>query len=380
MPESMILFLDRELLGNTVLAWLTALGLATVVFFAALTARRVLLGRARAFASRKATGVAEMLPRLVLKTSLLVVVTVALVVGTLRLDLPVRAERIVQVLVVMMVAIQVVLYGAVLVDYLVAEFVRRNRTGNDATDASLATTMTAVRFLGLVVLYAAVALLALDNLGIDVTAMIAGLGVGGIAVALAVQNILGDLFGSLSIVMDKPFVVGDFIIVGDKMGTVEKIGLKTTRVRALGGEQLIFSNSDLLGSRIQNYKRMNERRIVFGFGVEYGTTPELLERVPGIVREAIERQTQTRFDRAHFKAFGASSLDFEAVYYMLVPDFNAYMDVQQAVNLELFRRLRDEGVSFAFPTQTLHVASSVPLRAELIEGREPRRVGTNGHA
>jgi len=380
MPESMIAFLDREFLGNTVLAWATALGLATVVFFAALMARRVLLGRARAFASRKATGVAEMLPRLVLKTSLLVVVTVALVVGTLRLDLPVRAERIVQVLVVMMVAIQVVLYGAVLVDYLVAEFVRRNRTGNDATDASLATTMTAVRFLGLVVLYAAVALLALDNLGIDVTAMIAGLGVGGIAVALAVQNILGDLFGSLSIVMDKPFVVGDFIIVGDKMGTVEKIGLKTTRVRALGGEQLIFSNSDLLGSRIQNYKRMNERRIVFGFGVEYGTTPELLERMPGIVREAIERQTQTRFDRAHFKGFGASSLDFEAVYYMLVPDFNAYMDVQQAVNLELFRRLRDEGVNFAFPTQTLHVASSVPLRTELLEGREPRRVGANGHA
>jgi small-conductance mechanosensitive channel len=381
MPESVNAFLDREFLGNTVAAWLWAALMAGAVFTIAWVARRILLNRARAFASRKATGVAEMLPRLVLRTSVLVVFVVALVVGTLRLTLPPTAERFVQVLVVVMVAIQAALYGAVLVDFAVAEFVRRNKSGNDATDASLATTMGAVRFLGLVILYAAVVLLALDNLNIDVTAMIAGLGVGGIAVALAVQNILGDLFGSLSIVLDKPFVVGDFIIVGDKMGTVEKIGLKTTRVRALGGEQLIFSNSDLLASRIQNYKRMNERRIVFAFGVEYGTTPEQLEKIPAIVKDAILHQDRTRFDRAHFKAFGASSLDFEAVYFMLVPDFNAYMDVQQGINLELFRRLRDEGVSFAFPTQTLHVASAAVLRTEVThDDRERGRIASNGHA
>jgi small-conductance mechanosensitive channel len=372
-------FLAREFLGNTVSAWLWAGLMAAAVFTAAWVARRILLARARAFATRKATGVAEMLPRLVLRTSVLVVFIVALVVGTLRLTLPPTLERFVQVLVVIMVAIQAALYGAVLVDFAVSEFIRRHKSGNDATDASLATTMGAVRFLGLVILYAAVALLALDNLNIDVTAMIAGLGVGGIAVALAVQNILGDLFGSLSIVLDKPFVVGDFIIVGDKMGTVEKIGLKTTRVRALGGEQLIFSNSDLLGSRIQNYKRMNERRIVFGFGVEYGTTPEQLEKIPAIVKDAVLHQSRTRFDRAHFKAFGASSLDFEAVYFMLVPDFNAYMDVQQGINLELFRRLKELGVSFAFPTQTLHLASATPLRAE-VAGRDRAPVASNGHA
>jgi small-conductance mechanosensitive channel len=381
MPESLNAFLDREFLGNTVAAWLWAAVMAAAVFTIAWVARRILLSRARAFASRKATGVAEMLPRLVLRTSVLVVFVVALVVGTLRLTLPPTLERFVQVLVVVMVAIQAALYGAVLVDFAVSEFIRRHKSGNDATDASLATTMGAVRFLGLVILYAAVALLALDNLNIDVTAMIAGLGVGGIAVALAVQNILGDLFGSLSIVLDKPFVVGDFIIVGDKMGTVEKIGLKTTRVRALSGEQLIFSNMDLLGSRIQNYKRMNERRIVFSFRVEYGTPAEQLERIPVIVRQAIESQQRTRFDRAHFQKFGDFSLDFEAVYYMLVPDYNAFMDVQQAVNLEIYRRLQSDGVRFAIPTHKLHLASAAVLRTEAITTAPDRaRVASNGHA
>jgi small-conductance mechanosensitive channel len=200
-------------------------------------------------------------------------------------------------------------------------------------------------------------LLAMENLGIDVTAMIAGLGVGGIAVALAVQNILGDLFGSLSIVLDKPFVVGDFIIVGDKLGTVEKIGLKTTRLRALSGEQLIFSNMDLLSSRIQNFKRMSERRVLFSFGVEHSTPIEQVQRIPGIIREAIESQERTRFDRAHFFKFGESSLDFEAVYFMLVPDYNSFMDVQQKVNFELLRRLKADGVVFAQPVRKLHLMS-----------------------
>jgi small-conductance mechanosensitive channel len=153
-----------------------------------------------------------------------------------------------------------------------------------------------------------------DNLGIDVTAMVAGLGVGGIAVALAVQNILGDLFASLSIIIDKPFVVGDFIIVGGEfMGTVEHIGIKTTRVRSLGGEQIIFSNNDLLQSRVRNYKRMYERRVVFGFRVLYQTTAEQLERIPEIVKKIIEGLDKVRFDRAHFFKFGDSSLDFEGL-------------------------------------------------------------------
>jgi small-conductance mechanosensitive channel len=179
--------------------------------------------------------------------------------------------------------------------------------------------------------------------------------VGGIAVALAAQNILGDLFSSMSIVLDKPFVLGDFIIVGDLMGTVEKIGLKTTRIKSLSGEQLVFSNSDLLNSRIRNFKRMQERRAVFSIGVTYETPYEKLQTIPATIREVIESQELARFDRAHFASYGDFALVFEIVYYMKRPEYDLYMDTQQAINLELFRRFAESGIAFAYPTQTVHL-------------------------
>ena len=200
-------------------------------------------------------------------------------------------------------------------------------------------------------------MLALDNFGFNITTLVASLGIGGIAVALAVQNILGDLFASLSIALDKPFVNGDFVVIDDMMGTVKHIGLKTTRIQSLGGEELIFSNGDLLKSRIRNYKRMAERRIVFEIGVVFGTPAEKLRHINDIVRDVVGSHADARLDRTHFKKIGASSLDFEVVYYVLVPDYNRYMDVQQAINLQLIERLDAQGIDFAFPTQTLHIAS-----------------------
>jgi len=197
--------------------------------------------------------------------------------------------------------------------------------------------------------------IALDNLGFNISAMIAGLGVTGIIIGLAVQNIVGDLFSSFCIIFDKPFEVGDFIIVGDFMGVVENIGIKTTRLTSLGGEQLVFSNSDLTGSRIRNYKRMAKRRVVFSFGVEYDTETEKLESIPEAVKTIIGDLDDAAFDRAHFHKFGDSSLDFEVVYYVLSSDYNKYMDIQQAINFAIFSRFNNEGINFAFPTQTLHV-------------------------
>ncbi len=207
------------------------------------------------------------------------------------------------------------------------------------------------------VIWVVALLLLLDNLGVNITTLVASLGIGGIAVALALQNILGDLFASLSIAMDKPFLVGDFIVVDDLMGTVRHIGLKTTRIKSLGGEELVFSNNDLLKSRVRNYKRMAERRVVFGFGVTYDTPPETLESLVAAVRRIIEAKDGTRFDRAHFKNFGASNLDFEAVYCILSADYNAFMDAQQRINLALLRHCNEHGINFAFPTQTIHVAT-----------------------
>ncbi len=233
---------------------------------------------------------------------------------------------------------------------------RRLSSSKGLNQAARATTRPILAFLGRIVLWALVGLLLLDNMGLNVTALVASLGIGGIAVALAVQNILGDLFASLSIAMDQPFVVGDFIIVDDLMGTVEHVGLKTTRIRSLSGEQIIFSNNDLLKSRIRNYKRMQERRVVFSVGVKYDTPAALLEMIPEIIAQAIRIQAATRFDRAHLKSFGPYSIDYESVYYVVEPDFNLYMDMQQAINLCLVREFHEHGISFAFPTQTLHLA------------------------
>ncbi|MBW1761333.1 MAG: mechanosensitive ion channel family protein, partial [Deltaproteobacteria bacterium] len=225
----------------------------------------------------------------------------------------------------------------------------------DETDGANRMTMNALSFLGRIALWALVLLLILDNLGVDVTALVAGLGIGGIAIALAVQNVLSDLFASLSIVLDKPFIPGDFVVVGDMAGSVEHIGIKTTRIRSISGEQLIFSNADLLGSRIRNFGRMRERRVVFSLGVTYQTPADKLEGIPGMIRESIEAQDQVRFDRSHFASYGDSALNFETVYYVGSSDYATHMDILQAVNLAIYRKFASEGIEFAYPTQTLFV-------------------------
>lgn len=194
-----------------------------------------------------------------------------------------------------------------------------------------------------------------DNLGYNVTTIVAGLGIGGIAIALAAQNILGDLFNYFVIFLDRPFEVGDSINVDGKAGTVEYIGIKTTRVRSLTGEQLVFSNSDLTKSRIHNLKRMERRRVVFTLGVVYETSPDQLAKIPALIEEIIRKEELTTFDRAHFARFGSYSLDFEIVYFVETADYLVYMNVQQQVNLKIFKAFADAGIQFAYPTQTVLV-------------------------
>lgn len=236
-------------------------------------------------------------------------------------------------------------------------------------DPSTTSALSILSFIARTVAWAILLLLLLDNLGFDVNALVAGLGIGGIAIGLALQNILGDLFASLSIVLDKPFQVGDFVVIDDFSGTVENIGLKTTRLRSLGGEVLVFSNGDLTKSRLRNYKLMNERRIPFTFGLTFDATPEQLEQVPAAVKKVIGAQPQARFDRAHFTGFGDSSLDFEVVYWMQTPDYAAYRDVQQAVNLGLMREFAVLGVDFAFPTRTLMFSKQSPVAVSLAQAQ-----------
>lgn len=193
----------------------------------------------------------------------------------------------------------------------------------------------------------------LDNLGFQISTVIATLGIGGVAVALAAQAILKDLFSYFSILFDRPFEPGDFIIIGDFLGTVEHIGVKTTRIRSLSGEQLVFSNSDLTDSRIRNYKRMARRRVVFKIGVTYQTSQEQVQNIPSIVKDIIDSIELAALDRVHFSAFGDFSLVFEIVYYVESSEYNKYMDIQQQINLKLKQEFEARGIEFAYPTQSL---------------------------
>ncbi|NJN17119.1 MAG: mechanosensitive ion channel family protein [Oscillochloris sp.] len=329
------------------------LGVAAAILFAVALVRFVILRRFRGIAQRSSVFFDDAIVYAAEATRLSILLIPALYCGSTFLELPGVVRLWLRVIAIAFLLLQAAFWG----NAIVVAWVERFREQNLANNAGAVSTVRILSFVARVVLYSVLLLLALDNIpGVEITSLIAGLGIGGIAVALAVQNILSDIFASLTITLDKPFVLGDFIIVGDYLGTVEQIGIKTTRLRSLSGEQLIFANSDLLNSRIRNFQRMQERRIVFSVGVLYETPAARLRIIPQILRDAVEAQEQVRFDRAHFRTFADFSLDFEVVYYVLSSDYNLYMDIQQAINLMIFDRFEAEQIGFAYPTQQLYVS------------------------
>jgi small-conductance mechanosensitive channel len=342
-------FFDRVFYHNSVRAWMIALSLTLVVLIILRLLKGIIHRRLAIFSRRTLTKADDLVADLVGRTKFFFLLTLSLYAGSQVLDLPGTLKTVLEKVVTVGLLLQGVVWVSAVIDFWIA----RSREGKGEEDQADRSAFSTLGFLGRIVLWAGAVLLILDNLGVHVTALIAGLGVGGIAVALAAQNILGDLFASMSIILDKPFVVGDFIIVGDMLGTVEHVGLKTTRVRSLGGEQIVFANSDLLKSRILNFKRMSQRRIVFSLGVTYQTPIEKLEAIPRMIRSIVEAQANARFDRSHFREYGNSAILFENVYFVTIPDYAVYMDVQQAINLAIFRKFAEEGIEFAYPTQTV---------------------------
>jgi small-conductance mechanosensitive channel len=336
--------------GDNYHRWLTAVGVALAAFIILRLLRRLLARHVGRLAKSRPDGWLADAERLLQRTKTWFLLVMACCGGALGFGVSPDGQKTVALVAVTALLLQAAFWADTLLSGAITRLTSRRRE----TDAAGVTTLTALGFLGRLAIWTAAVLWVLSNLGIDVTAMVAGLGIGGIAVALAAQNILGDLFASASIVLDRPFVLGDFIVVDDKKGVVEYIGLKTTRLRSLSGEQLVFSNADLLKSRLHNYKRMSQRRAAFTIDVTYDTPPDKVAAVPGILRQAVEAQPLTRFDRAHFARFGEYSLVFEVVYYVLSSEYNVYMDVQQEVNLAILRRFAAEGIDFAFPTRTLY--------------------------
>lgn len=344
-------FADVVFLGNTLALWAQALGVAAATLGALWLARRLLTRRLGALAARTANRVDDLFVLLVQRTRTFALAVVALWPLLAILDASAAVEDAARIVTVLAAAVQLAIWGNILIAHVLEARVAQLRTA----DPSSATTLNGLTILARGVLWVVLVLLALDNLGVNISALVAGLGIGGVAIALAAQSVLGDLFASLAIVLDKPFVVGDFIVVGDLMGTVEHVGVKTTRLRSLSGEQLVFANSDLLGSRIRNFKRMSERRILFTVGVTYQTPARKLVEIPRILQEAVTSQPGVRFDRAHFKSYDDSAMTFEIVYFVLDPDYNRYMDTQQRVNLEIYTRFEREGIEFAYPTRTVYM-------------------------
>ncbi len=349
------MILDQIFFGNSVTGWLSALGIFAACFVGLKILLRFLSHRLSKLAERTATNLDDLIVAVLRKTRSWFLLLLALQPALTALTLAAPVQRLADAAFVLALLVQ----GGIWASCALSFWLGRVTQQRMEEDAASATTLSALNFVGRLVLWSIILLLALDNLGFDITALVTGLGIGGIAVALALQNILGDLFASLSIVLDKPFVIGDFIIVNEYLGTVERIGLKTTRLRSLSGEQIVFSNADLLNSRVRNFKRMYERRVVFSVGVTYQTPHEKLQRAVEIIRDIVVAQHGARLDRVHFKEFTDSALLLECVYYVTSPDFNTYMDIQQAINLEIYRRFGAEGIEFAYPTRTLHLVNAM---------------------
>ncbi|MEX0649520.1 MAG: mechanosensitive ion channel family protein [Candidatus Andersenbacteria bacterium] len=265
------------------------------------------------------------------------------------LDFADQARRVVRIILVMWVTYQVIIALQIFIDYFIERKVKASDDHGKEVVAGIASGISRI------VLWSLAILFVLSNVGVNITSLIAGLGIGGIAVALAAQSVLGDLFSSLAIYFDRPFEVGDYIVSGEVSGTVKKVGIKTTRIKALSGEEIVVPNKNITDSRIKNYKRMTERRVSMELGVEYSTPHEKMKEIPSLIQAIIERTKDLRFSRVHFKAFGDSALIFEVIYHVESKEYDLYMDRQQEVLLGIKEMFEQQNIRMAFPTQTVHL-------------------------
>jgi small-conductance mechanosensitive channel len=358
-------FLDHTYFHNTVTDYLTALSIVVLGTLALRILKTIILKKIEVLSAASSSKVDDVVITSLDRFGVAALQFGVIYWGLTYLTLSAKAERVVHVATSVIVTYFILRLLSTIILMLLQNRIRKQDRGDNKIK-QLGGLMLIINIfiwvIGVVFL--------LDNLNYNVTTIITGLGIGGIAIALAAQNILGDLFNYFVIFFDRPFEAGDFIVVDDKMGTVEYVGIKTTRIRSLGGEQIIIGNSNLTGSRIHNYKRLVNRRIVFTLNIDYRTPNEKLEIIPSLVRLAIESQKPVLFDRCHFASFGDWSLRFEAVYFVLDPDFNQYMNIQQAINLQIKEAFRQNGIYFV---TGFHISLAPPALIEKAEETETKK-------
>ncbi|HDH41902.1 MAG TPA: mechanosensitive ion channel family protein [Candidatus Altiarchaeales archaeon] len=342
--------LTQKFWGNSIEEYLLAL----LIFILTIIALRVLklatINKLRKIAVKTRTGLDDLMITIIDGIGWPFYLSLSLYVSLQFIKIPKFIGMVVYYATFVIVAYYVIIALQNLIDYGTRRIIERQ--GGKKVDTSAVDLLSKVLK---AILWVVVIIIILSNLGYEVSTLIAGLGIGGVAIALAVQNILGDVFASFSIYFDKPFRTGDFIIVGDDCGVVKRIGIKTTRIQTLHGEELVISNRELTESRVHNYKKMERRRVVFTLGVTYDTPTEKLRKIPDIIKEVVDKIELADIDRVHFKEFGDFSLNFEIVYYVNSSDYGTYMDIRQEINLAIKERFETEGIEFAYPTQTVFV-------------------------
>jgi small-conductance mechanosensitive channel len=354
--------------GNTVRAWLVSAGIAVVVYLALVLIKGLVVSRLGKLAARTENDVDDAVVEVIRNTRSFFLIALAVYAGIRGINVHPRLIGPLEKFLELLILFQIGLWASGLVAFLVTKSLEKRDHASDRIGVA------ALRAIGVgakVIAWIIVTLVALQAIfNRSFTTLVTGFGIGGIAIALAVQNILGDLLAAVAIVFDRPFDVGDTIQVDQMVGKVEQIGLKTTRLRSTTGEQLILGNGELLKSRLRNYRRMYERRGLLLVDVEYSTDPAIVERIPTMLRHIVEAEGgSVRFERSHFAGFMENALRIETVYFVLDPDYNRYMDVQQSINLAVLRKFRAEKIEFAFPTRTVELkmigggGSSVPTPA-----------------
>lgn len=363
-------FLNYVLLGNPVKDWGVALCVFAGVYILVRVFKYLLINRLKKYAARSANQFDDFLVEVIQQSVVPMLYFCGVYLGMRYLVFPERVYNAAHIALLVIFTFYILRIITAAIKFTVFKYLDRQE------DAEVKKTQAkGILIIVNVVVWALGLVFLLDNLGRDVTAIIAGLGVGGIAIALAAQTILGDLFSYFVIFFDRPFEIGDFIQVDNDSGTVEYIGVKTTRIRTLTGDILVVSNTNLTNSRVHNYKRLQERRVVFKLGVLYQTKHAQLAAIPGYLKEIIETTDAVRFDRSHFSGYGDFSLDFETVYYVEAPDYNIYMDKQQDIYLAIFKKFEEEGIGFAYPTQTLFHAMDIgerlSIQSSIVDERKP---------
>jgi small-conductance mechanosensitive channel len=351
--ESIEEILSTEILGNTVLEYGISLCIFIGLLIVVLIIHKILIRRLKKLTASTENILDDTLITLIKKNLIPLLYFGAFYLAALYLKYSPAIKKILNIIGIGLFAVLIIRFSIAIIRYILKNYFIKK----EPDPAKVATIKALFPVLNIVIWGIGIIFL-LDNMGFNISAVVTGLGIGGVAIALAAQSVLGDLFSYFCILFDRPFSLGDFIIIGDFLGVVEHIGIKTTRIRSLSGELLVFSNTELTGTPIRNYKHMKERRVVFKFGVTYETPNELLEKIPSITKNIIGKIELTRFDRTHFSKFGDFSLDYEVVYYVETPDYNKYMDIQETINLNLKNELTNLGVDFAYPTQLLYVENT----------------------